>query len=238
MKDKLQVSVFLPAFNEEETIASILQNIEKVLSSIARDYEILVVNDGSSDQTGQIVKKISQNNPQIRMIVHKKNKGYGAAIKSGLYACRYPWIVQMDSDGQFDFKQITRFLEKINNADLIIGFRQNRTDSFYRRFMAQILRIADYILFGLQVKDIDCGFKLFRKEILDKIGRLKTESAITVTEFVARAKKAGFVITQVGVSHYTRKGGKQTGGKPSIIVKAAVEGIWLWFLLLKEKIWK
>ncbi len=234
----LKLSVFLPAYNEESNIEKTIFQIEEVLKVIADDWEILVINDGSLDKTGEIVKKLIKNNPRLRLITHLKNKGYGAAIKTGLKNVRFPWVVQMDSDGQFDFREVKKLLAKRDEADLIIGYRLRRTDSRYRRLMAKILWLADFILFGLNVKDVDCGFKLFKKEIIDKVQPLVTESAITVTEFVVRARKAGFKITQVGVHHYSRKEGEQTGGKPHIILKAAFEGIKLWFILLKEKIWK
>ena len=231
----LQLSVFLPAYNEEENIKKTILDIDKVLKEISSDYEILIINDGSIDKTGQIVKNLSKQNNNIRLINHSKNKGYGGAIKSGLYNVRYPWVVQMDSDGQFDFAEIKKLLAKKNSADLIIGYRLKRTDNTYRQFMAKILWLADIILFGLNVKDVDCGFKLFKKKVIDTIPKLKTQSAITITEFVVRAKKANFKIAQVGVHHYSREKGEQTGGKPLIIIKAAFEGIFLWFLLLKKK---
>jgi glycosyltransferase involved in cell wall biosynthesis len=238
MEKDLQISVFLPAYNEESNIQKTILDVEKVLKALTDTYEILVINDGSKDKTGEVVKMLSKNNKKIRLVNHARNRGYGAAIKSGLYAVRYPWVVQMDSDGQFDFAQITKFLAKKNKADLVVGYRLHRTDSPYRRFMARILWLADFILFGLNVRDVDCGFKLFKKRVIEIIPHLKTESAITITEFITRAKKAGFKIEQVGVNHYARKTGEQTGGKPSIIFKAAWQGILLWFFLLKEKIWK
>lgn len=227
----LQLSVFLPAYNEEENIQKTVLDINKVLEKICLDYEILVINDGSVDETEQIVRKLSKENRKIRLINHSKNKGYGGAIKSGLYNVRYPWVVQMDSDGQFDFAEIKKFLAKKELADLIIGYRIKRTDNFYRRFMAKMLWLADFTLFGLNVKDVDCGFKLFKKKVIDTIPKLKTQSAITVTEFVVRAKIAGFKVAQIGVRHHSREKGEQTGGKPSIIIKAAFQGILLWFYL-------
>ena len=238
MKKIAQISVFLPAYNEEDNIKATIASVEGVLKKISCEYEILVVNDGSSDNTGEIVRDLIKRNNKIRLVNHSVNHGYGAAFKTGLYSVRYSYVVQMDSDGQFDFSQVEKFIEKIDQADLIIGYRIARTDSFYRRFMARVLWLADFILFGLDFKDIDCGFKLFKRQILEEMPKLKTESAITVTEFVARAKHAGAKIAQVGVNHYSRSGGMQTGGKPSIIFKASWQGILLWFFLLKEKIWK
>ncbi len=234
----LLISVFLPAFNEEANIKKTISGVNGVLRKIASDYEILVVNDGSADKTSQIVKTLIKKDNKIRLINHQENRGYGAAIKSGLYNVRFDWVVQMDSDGQFDFAEINKFLAKRSKADLIIGYRKKRTDSLYRRFMAKLLRLAGFLMFGLKVKDVDCGFKLFKKQVIEKIPRLRTESAITVTEFIVRAKKAGFKISEVGVKHFSREEGEQTGGKPSVIIKAAFQGILLWFLLLKERVFR
>jgi len=235
MKKVPQLSVFFPAYNEEENIKDTLVKAIRVLKEIADKWEAIVVNDGSTDRTGEIVKQLAKENENIRLITHKVNKGYGGAIKTGIFSSRYSLIAYMDSDGQFDFEEIKKFLAQIKKADLVAGYRKKRIDSLYRRVLARILWLADWGLFGLTVKDVDCGFKLFKKEVVDKIGKLVTESAITETEFVVRAKKAGFKIAQVGVNHNPRVEGEQTGGKLKIILKAAIEGLKLWQLLLKEQ---
>ena len=234
MKKVSQLSVFFPAYNEEKNIKETVLKALAILKEIAEKWEIVVVDDGSTDDTAKIVKKLSSNNENIHLISHRKNKGYGGVIKTGIYSCKYDLICYTDSDGQFNFEEIDKFLDKINENDLVIGYRLTRSDDLYRRILARILWLADYILFGLNVKDVDCGFKLFKKNIIDKIGKLKTESAITETEFVVRVKKAGLKIVEVGVKHYSRIEGKQTGGKLKIISKAAIEGLKLWRLLLKE----
>lgn len=234
MKKVSQLSVFFPAYNEEENIKNTIVQAVKVLKEIAGKWEVIVVNDGSTDKTAEIVKQLAKKDKRIRLITHKINKGYGGAIKTGIFNSRYPLICYMDSDGQFDFKEIKKFLAKIKKADLVLGYRKKRTDSLYRRILAKTLWLANWVLFGLKVKDVDCGFKLFKKEVVDKIGKLVTESAITETEFVVRAKKAGFKIVQVGVRHNPRIDGEQTGGKLKVILKAAIEGLKLWGILLKE----
>lgn len=198
------------------------------MEKIAKKWEIIVVNDGSTDETGEIVKRLIKKHPEISMITHTPNRGYGAALKTGLYNCQYPLIVYTDSDGQFDFSEIDKFLEKKDEADLVIGYRLCRRDPPLRIFIAKLLKIWNFIFFGLWVRDADCGFKLIKKEVVDKIGPLKTESAITETEFLARAKRAGFKIIEVPVHHYPRKEGKQTGGNIRVIFKAAKESFNLW----------
>lgn len=232
MKKIPQISVFFPAFNEEKNISATVLEAVSVLSKLAQIWEIIVIDDGSQDKTGLIVKELAKKYKRIRLTRHKHNKGYGAAIKTGLKSCRYNLIAHMDSDGQFSFSEIEKLLAKLDKADLVLGYRKKRTDSFYRRLLQKILWISDWVLFGLNVKDVDCGFKLFKKEVVDKIGPLITQSAITETEFVVRAKRAGFKISQVGLTHHLRFDGQQTGGKIKVISKAAWEGIKLWLDLL------
>jgi len=236
MKKVSELSVFFPAYNEAENIKNTVLEAIKVLNETAQQWEIIVVNDGSKDNTIAVVNNLIKTNKKIRLVSHQTNKGYGAAIKTGLASARYKLIAHMDSDGQFTFAEIVKFLEKINQADLVLGYRFKRIDSLYRRILQKILWLADWILFGLKVKDIDCGFKLFKKEVVEKIGKLVTESAITETEFVVRCQKAGFKIIEVRVDHHPRLDGVQTGGKLKVILKAGIEGLYLWWILtIKEK---
>ena len=231
----LHISVFFPAYNEAENIEKVVKQAHQVLKKEASRFEIIVVNDGSKDQTGPKVEKLTKKIRELRLINHSKNLGYGAALKTGIYASRFSLICYTDSDGQFDFRELKKFLPKIEDADLVLGYRIKRTDKLYRKILAKILWLADWVLFDLNVKDVDCGFKLFKKEVVERIGKLKTQSAITETEFVVRAKRAGFKIDQVGVHHHSRAQGEQTGAKLKVIAKAAIEGTKLWWLLLKEK---
>jgi len=235
MKKVPQFSVFFPCYNEEKNIKKTIIEAVKVLNKIALQWEIVVVNDGSTDKTAQIVKKLTQKDNRIRLINHKTNRGYGAAIKTGIFNCKYDLICYTDSDGQFDLCESEKFLAKIDNADLVLGFREKRSDSLYRRVLAKILWLADWFLFGLKVKDVDCGFKLFKREAIERIGELTTESAITETELVVRAKKLGLRLSEVGVKHQSRLKGNQTGGKIRVILKSSVEGLKLWYCLLTKK---
>lgn len=236
MKLISEISVFFPAYNEEENIAKTVASSVKVLEKIAGKYEVIVVDDGSKDSTSQIVKDLITKNKHIRLVQHFPNRGYGETIKTGFKESKYDIIGYTDSDGQFDFEEIYNFIELLKvGHDMVIGYRIKRTDDLYRRLMAKFLHYVGVFLFGINVRDVDCGFKVFKKDILKKIGPLKTASAITETELVARTIKAGFKIAEVGVQHHSRDSGEQTGGKPSVILKAAKEGIKLCWLLKNEK---
>jgi len=226
-----ELSVFFPAYNEEKNIKNTVEKAIRVLEGIASRWEVLVINDGSTDKTGKIVEGLIKRYPgQVKMITHRPNRGYGAALKSGLYGCKYNWIAFTDADGQFDFGEIYHFIDtiKTENADLVIGYRLKREDPPVRIFIAHLLKIWNFILYRVWFKDADCGFKLIKKEVIDKIPPLQTESAITEAEFLIRAKRTGFKIVEVGVKHYPRKAGEQTGGNPKVIWKAVKESFKLW----------
>lgn len=228
------LSVFLPAYNEEKNIQKTIKNVFKHGHKVANDLEVIVVDDGSSDKTARKVKKLQKDYSKLRLVVHQKNRGYGGALKTGFKEAKKDWVAYIDSDGQFDFKAIKRFVKKTPDSDLVIGFRKKRSDSLYRRVLQKILRLVGLALFGINVKDVDCGFKLIKKSVIKKIGSLQTESAITETELVVRASRKGFKISQVGVEHLARSDGEQTGGRLLVVFKAAYEGIKLWWQLLNK----
>ena len=228
-----QLSVFFPAYNEAAVIAKTVTAANQVLKKIAEQYEIIVVNDGSTDNTANQVKAL--NLPRLQLASHPKNLCYGEAMKTGWKKSRYPWILSCDADGQFNFKEISQFIPFIKDYDLIIGYRRQRSDSRYRRFMAAVLRLVNIILFRLNLKDVDCGFKLISRKVIQTVWPLTTASAITVTELMVKALRQGFKVKEIGVKHHHRKGGEQTGGKLKVVVKGAWEGIKLWLALKQQR---
>ncbi len=222
------LSIFMPAYNEEGNIATTIIDARSAAKQVARAYEIIVVDDGSRDRTGEVVHELAQHDQNIKLVVHKQNKGYGAAVKTGLKACKNDWIFFTDSDGQFHYDELPKFVSSSSKYDLVIGYRQKRMDPFHRVFVAQVLlKVWNFVLFGLTVRDVDCAFKLFKKEVKDAV-HIDTESAITVTEFIVKAKSLGYKILQLPVTHYPRKFGEQTGGNWRVILKAAKESFHLY----------
>lgn len=224
------LSIFMPAFNEEGNIAATIIDATSAARKFTSDYEIIVVNDGSRDKTGLIVAEMAKLDPHLKLINHPVNRGYGGAVKTGLSACRKDWIFFTDSDGQFHYDELDKFVDASQTVDLVMGYRKKRMDPFHRVFIAQVLlKIWNFVLFGLTVRDVDCAYKLFNKKVRDGI-KLKTESAITVSEFIIKAKAKGFRIKQLPVKHYPRRFGQQSGGNWRVILRAATES----FRLYKE----
>ena len=227
-----ELSVFFPAYNEEVALKETIEKADKILKKIAEEYEILIINDGSKDKTREIADQLAKENKRIRVIHHSQNRGYGAALKSGFYQAKYSWIVFTDADGQFDFSEITKFFEtqEKTGADLVIGYYLKRRVPFYRILASKYLwELPVFLLFGLKVKDIDCGFKLIRKEVIKKIPKLEAERGpFITTELLVKAKKAGFKITEIGVHHYPRKAGQATGASLKVIFSAYSDLIRLW----------
>jgi glycosyltransferase involved in cell wall biosynthesis len=221
-----KLSVFLPAYNEEANLTRTVKNVINNLQKNVSQWEIIIVDDGSKDNTGQVADTLAHTNKDIKVIHHHPNRGYGAAFKSGLYACRYPWISFIDSDGQFDFQEIGRFLktQQDTQADLVIGYYLGRKVAFTRKLNSKLWQLIVFLLFGLNVRDIDCGFKLISKKVVDTIPRLESErGAFISSEFLIKAKKSGFKIVEIGVRHYPRKFGEATGAKLNVIVQSFID---------------
>ncbi|MCR4305850.1 MAG: glycosyltransferase [Candidatus Daviesbacteria bacterium] len=231
-----ELSVFFPCINEEGNVENIVAKAESVLKKLKLLYEIIIVNDGSTDKTGPIAEGLAKKNPHIKVIHHPKNLGYGEALKSGFYSASYDTIVYTDGDGQFDFAEVTKFLEKIKDSDVVIGIRMRRQDSFLRKLFGKGWRLALRTFFGLTLKDVDCGFKMVRRSVLEKISHLESQrGAMINAELAIKAKKAGFKISEVGVNHYPRISGKPTGANIKVIIKSFLDLLRLWWKLEDEK---
>lgn len=228
MKKTNSLSIFFPFWNEETNIQKVVEKAIPAAEKIAKKWEIIMVDDGSNDKTLEIAESLAKDNAHLRVVSHQPNRGYGAALKEGFMHSRYDIIVFNDGDGQFDFGEVTKFLEKIETADIVIGVRKKRIDHPFRHLLMSLLKIWDFIFFGFYFRDIDCGFKMFKKEALGKILPLTSEGAMITTEILARAKRAKLKIVEVEVTHYPRKAGNQSGGNLRVILRAIFESFLLW----------
>ena len=235
MKKVNELSVFFPFWNEENNVKSVVEKAIKVLGRIAETWEILIIDDGSTDNTRIIGLELQKKYQNVKVVTHTPNRGYGSALQEGLNKAKYDLVVFTDGDGQFDFEEVIKLLGKIGNHDMVIGFREKRRDSFVRHLLMLYLKIHDFILFGFHFKDIDCGFKLFTRKALKAILPLKSEGAMITTEILAKAKKSKLKIAEVGVHHYPRHFGKQSGANLRVLVRALKESYYLWKDLRKKK---
>lgn len=218
-----KLSVFFPAYNEEKNLTSTVDKTIPILKKIVDKWEIIIVNDGSKDKTAEIAQKIQKKykNEDISIITHNPNRGYGAAFKSGIYNAKYPWITFTDADGQFDFNDIKTLIstQEKTKADLVIGYYLGRKVPFYRIWGSKVWQLAVYMLFGLKVRDIDCGFKLFKKEVVDTIPKLEAERGPFISsEFLIKAKRKGYKIVEIGVHHFERQAGAATGSNLDVVI--------------------
>ncbi|MGH7740245.1 MAG: glycosyltransferase family 2 protein [bacterium] len=213
------LSVFFPEYNEEANVENMVRVAQTVSPQVAETWEIIPVNDGSKDKTGEIIDRLAQEDPHVKPVHHEKNKGYGGAVISGFKASKMDLVFFTDGDLQFDLKEITLLMDRLPEGDLILGYRKNRRDAWHRKLNAFLWGSLVKFLFGFKVKDVDCAFKLVKREVLNKV-ELNAGGAMISTELLARAHKAGFKFVEVGVTHLPRVAGTQTGAKLSVILKA------------------
>lgn len=231
-----ELSIFFPFWNEEKNVKKVVEDAIPVARDMAEKWEILMIDDGSSDNTQEEAKKLSRKYRNVKLISHSPNRGYGAAIKSGLINSQYKYVVFTDGDRQFDFSEMERFIPEIKEADIVIGYRKIRQDNFVRHILMNLLKIWDYMFFGFYFRDIDCGFKMFRRSAIEQLIPLRSEGAMITTEILAKAKQKKLVIKQVEVSHYPRKFGNQSGANMPVLIRAILESFTLWFDIHNKRI--
>ena len=213
------LSVFFPCYNEEANVENMVRVAQRALPEIAEKWEVIPVNDGSKDRTGEIIDRLAKEDPNVHPVQHEKNKGYGGAVISGYNASKCDFVFFTDGDLQFDLREITLLIEKLDEGDLVLGYRKNRRDAWHRKLNAFMWGSWVKFLCGFQVRDVDCAFKLIKRKVIDKV-QLSAGGAMVSTELLARANKAGFRFVEVGVTHYPRVAGTQTGAKISVILRA------------------
>ncbi len=219
------LSLFFPCHNEESNVEKVIQDAIRVAPRVASQYEVIIVDDGSTDHTPDIIQRFSP--AGVRWVRHERCLGYGAAVRSGFSAARYPWVFYSDGDGQFDLAEISRLVELSPRADIISGTRIQRADPWHRILNARIFEFALRALFGLHVQDVNCAFKLFRRNLFDRI-QLKSSGAMINAEIFLKAQRLGATVVFVPVSHRPRSAGRQSGALPKVILKAMREFLSLW----------
>ncbi len=227
------LSIVVPAYNEEANVGKAVQEIATVAERMQLDYEIIVVNDGSTDQTSAVVNRLLPQVGQLRLVEHTPNRGYGGALQAGFSAASKEFIAFFPADKQFDFGEVRFLIERAAQADIVSGYRVNRQDHLIRKLNAWGWQMVIRILFGYLCRDIDCGFKLFRREVLAQV-KLTSNGAMLDTELLAGAQARGFLIAEVPLTHLPRLAGEATGANVKVVVKAFRDLLRFWWRLHRE----
>lgn len=222
------LSLVLPCHNEEDNIRIVVEQALAVLPEYTDTFEIIPVNDGSKDRTGDVLAQLAAEDELVRPVSYAANKGYGGALVSGFATTRYDYVMFMDADRQFDIADISRLAPFVGRFDIVAGFRMERSDPMIRRINAEVFNIAVRILFGVHLRDLDCAFKIFRGDQLRSLD-LISNGALINCEMQAKLRRQGATLQQVGVQHYPRVAGTPTGGSLKVILKAMRDILILWW---------
>jgi len=229
----LSISIFFPCYNEGGNIQPLVSKTLTTMKTITDDFEIILVNDGSTDETAKLIDELDKKHPPVKAIHHQQNLGYGSALQTGFRAATKELVFYTDGDGQFDISELVDILPLIRRFDIVSCYRINRSDGFTRKVNAWCWTKLVCFLFKLHLKDIDCAFKLYKTSIFENI-KIKSAGALIDAEILARASKKGYTITQAGVHHYPRTIGSQTGANIAVIMRAFKELFKLYKEISKE----
>jgi glycosyltransferase involved in cell wall biosynthesis len=228
------LSFFFPAYNEEDSVEPVVREGLEVLPRFTRDLEIIVVDDGSSDRTGEIADRLAAADPRVRVVHHRPNRGYGGAVRSGLVASRKEYVFYTDGDRQFRLEDLGRLVPLLDHADVVVGYRLKRADPPRRLFIAWVYNTLIRILFAAPFRDVDCAFKLFRRRVFDRVplDRVRSNGAFFSPEHLLVMRAAGVRIEQVGVRHFPRATGEEKGATLRVVARAMRDllrlRLWLW----------
>ncbi len=222
------ISVALPAYNEEASLPRTIPWVVDGLRQVTDDFEVVVVDDGSRDRTAEVVRELAKTYPEVRLVQHPVNLGYGAAVWTGITSGQKEFVFFTDADGQFDITELKRFVPYAADYDMIIGYRAPRRDPPLRLINALGWKLFVTLLFGYVARDVDCAFKLFRRDLLDQV-YVESRGAAFSAEFLVKARDKGFRIKELPVTHLPREAGSPTGARPAVILRAFREMTAFWF---------
>ncbi|MBV8691340.1 MAG: glycosyltransferase family 2 protein [Actinobacteria bacterium] len=217
-----RVSIVLPAYNEEGNIVEAVERATTVAERLCDEHEIVVVDDGSRDKTAELVLQLCDGDSRIRLIRNARNRGYGDAVRTGLRSARLDLVFFTDADNQFDINELELLLDHIDRAHVVAGYRIDRQDSLSRRFTARVWNQVVRALFYVPVRDIDCAFKLFRRDVFDAID-IESVGAMVNTEVMVKLGRSGAGVVEVGVTHLPRTAGQARGATPRVVARAVFE---------------
>lgn len=231
-KSRDSISVFFPAYNDAHSIVPLVSEALRVLPELTDDYEVIVVNDGSKDETGPVLDELARTSPRIRIIHHATNRGYGGALRSGFGACAKDLIFYTDGDGQYDVRELPRLHALLApGIDVVNGYKLKRADAGRRKLIGAAYNRLAHVLFRLPVRDVDCDFRLLRGSALAKID-LASSSGVICVELVHKLHRAGCTFVEAPVQHYPRLHGRSQFFRPGRVARTALDLISLWLRLV------
>jgi glycosyltransferase involved in cell wall biosynthesis len=213
------VSIVLPCFNEEANVADAVRAASKAARDNAAAFEVIVVDDGSTDRTSEVASDLMDGTGHVRLLVHAHNRGYGAALRTGIAAARQPWVLLTDADLQFDLAQLEDFAPLAASADVVAGRRLLRDDPIGRRVIGVLWSGLTRCLFRVSVSDVDCAFKLIRRDLVERV-HLTSDGALVSAELLVKLQAEGAQIVELGVRHRARVAGDQSGASPRVVGRA------------------
>lgn len=226
------ISVFFPCYNDAETIGPLVLDAEAALRPMTDDYEIIVVNDGSSDRSADVLRELQTRVSRLQVVTHPKNRGYGGALRSGFAAASKDLVFYTDGDGQYDVKEMPLLVMLLSDdVDFVNGVKMTRQDPGYRIFVGNVHKFFTRWLFWLPITDVDCDFRLVRKKILDRI-QLTSNSGSICPELVKKSERAGATFREVSVHHYARRSGGSQFFRPGRILRTYADLVGLWLKLM------
>lgn len=226
------ISVFFPCYNDQHSIGTLVENAFLVLQSIANKYEVIVVDDGSKDDSRKILQALAQKYQNLHLVFHKKNGGYGKALHSGFKKASYDLVFYTDGDGQYDVKELPLLVQLMTpDIDFVNGIKRARRDRTYRIVIGNAYSLFVRWFFWLPITDVDCDFRLIRKKVLDKIHLESAHGAVCV-ELVKKAQLQGAVFREVSINHYERRWGESQFFRPRTVLFSLCELVRLWFRLM------
>ncbi|MEO5818937.1 MAG: glycosyltransferase family 2 protein [Vicinamibacteraceae bacterium] len=230
------LSVFFPAYNDAGTIASLVMTALMTAATLTPDHEVIVINDGSADNTAEILDELARLYPRLRVVHHVRNRGYGGALRSGFATASKDWVFYTDGDGQYDPAEMTVLWQRHgDDVDLVNGYKISRSDPFHRIIIGRIYHHTVKLLFGLKVRDVDCDFRLLRRSMFDRI-RLEKNSGVICLEMMKKITDAGFRIAEVPVHHYHRTHGTSQFFNVRRIGRTGIDVMKLWWALVVRRV--
>jgi len=223
------ITVFFPAYNDAEILPTLISRTVETVRGLTDDYEIIVVDDGSTDQTAAVLDSLQQEYATLRVIRHPRNQGYGAALQSGFQNAAKELVFYTDGDGQYDVQDLRRFLSLLSpEVDVVQGYKANRADSRLRAVAGKLYGGFAKLLFRLRVKDVDCDFRLVRRKVVESINLTCRSGAICV-ELINQVQNRGWRVVESPVKHYPRRRGRSQFFRVGPIARTLKDMFRLWF---------